>query len=80
MTRQARPTSLVRLNMDINERRTSFALEAGIWDALTVMSRDKQQSLDETCEAIISRAANGVSMASAIRTAVLAHFMEAHAA
>jgi predicted DNA-binding ribbon-helix-helix protein len=80
MTRQTNPTSVIRMNMDINDRRTSFALEAGIWDALTVMSRDKEQSIDETCEAIVSRASDGVSMASAIRLAVLEHFIEPHRA
>lgn len=73
-------TSVIRLNMEINSKRTSFALEAGIWDALTAMSRDKEQSIDETCETIVSHAENGVSMASAIRMAVLAHFREPHGA
>jgi predicted DNA-binding ribbon-helix-helix protein len=74
----ARPSALteqIRLNMEIRERRTSFALEAGVWDALRTMCRDLEKSMDEVCEDIVTSAEPGTSMASAIRTAVLKHFM-----
>lgn len=67
------PTRPRRLNLTIEGRRTSISLEAGVWDCLTEMCRDKETSLDETCESIV-RSANGLSMASAIRIAVLEHF------
>jgi len=70
------PTVPARLNIEIKGRRTSFSLEAGVWDALTQMCRDREQSMDELCEEIVENAGEGVSMASAIRTAVLQHFMD----
>jgi predicted DNA-binding ribbon-helix-helix protein len=72
-------TRITRMNIIVEGRRTSLALEAGIWDSLTEMCRQQQKSLDETCEDIV-READGVSMASAIRTAVLKHFMARAAA
>ena len=75
MARFNDPTDQVRLNMEIANRRTSFALEAAVWDALRTMCRDLEKSMDETCEDIVNNAEPGVSMASAIRTAVLEHFM-----
>jgi predicted DNA-binding ribbon-helix-helix protein len=70
------PTKQIRSNMELFGRRTSFSLEAGVWNALTEMSRKHEQSIDEVCETIISNAEPGVSMASAIRISVLLHFME----
>lgn len=70
------PTEQVRLNMELFGRRTSFALEAGVWNALTDMCREREQSVDEVCEAVVSNAEPGTSMASAIRIAVLQHFMD----
>ena len=67
-------TRITRMNIIVEGRRTSLALELGIWESLTEMCRQQQQSLDETCEDIV-RKAEGISMASAIRTAVLEHFM-----
>ena len=61
--------------MEIRRRCTSFALEVGVWDALRTMCRDRETSMDEACEDIIASAEPGTSMASAIRTAVLEHFM-----
>jgi predicted DNA-binding ribbon-helix-helix protein len=75
-----RPTDQIRLNLEINKRRTSFALEMGVWEALRTMCRDLEKSMDEACEDIVADAEPGVSMASAIRTAVLQHFMEKCAA
>lgn len=75
MARPSGPTDQVRLNMEIANRRTSFALEVAVWDALRTMCRDLQKSMDEVCEDIVASAEPGVSMASAIRTAVLMHFM-----
>ncbi len=80
MARPELATQQIRLNMEIGRRRTSFALEAGVWDALRTMCTDHQTSMDELCEEIIARAAPGTSMASAIRTAVLEHFMQRCAA
>lgn len=73
-------TTPIRLNMEIRGRRTSFSLEAGVWNALTQMCRDREQSMDELCEEIVESGDAGVSMASAIRTAVLKHFMDSAAA
>jgi predicted DNA-binding ribbon-helix-helix protein len=70
------PTKQIRLNMELFGRRTSFALEAGVWNALTDMCREREQSVDEVCEGVVSNAEPGVSMASAIRMAVLQHFMD----
>lgn len=66
-------TRIKRQNIVIGGRRTSLALEAGIWESLTEMCRGEQMSLDEACETIVKNA-EGVSMASAIRVAVLEHF------
>jgi predicted DNA-binding ribbon-helix-helix protein len=76
MARPDIPTQQIRLNLEIARRRTSFSLEAGVWDALRTMCADHQKSMDELCEEIIAKAAPGTSMASAIRTAVLIHFMK----
>jgi predicted DNA-binding ribbon-helix-helix protein len=78
--KQREPTEQVRLNMELFGRRTSFALESGVWDALTEMCRERELSVDEVCEGVVEAAEPGVSMASAIRTAVLLHFMERSAA
>lgn len=59
------PTRQVRTNMTLRGRRTSFSLEAGVWDALTEMCRQREQSLDEMCEQIVAEAEPGMSMASA---------------
>lgn len=69
------PTAVVRINIIIDGRRTSMALERGILDSLTQMCRDRQTSLDELCEAI-AKSAPGTSMASRVRTAVVEHFMQ----
>ena len=76
MARPENPTQAVRMNMEIDRRRTSFSLEAGVWDALRTMCADHQKSMDELCEEIVAKADPGTSMASAIRMAVLAHFMQ----
>ena len=67
-------TDVVRINISIGNRRTSMALERGILESLTQMCRDRQISLDELCESI-AKTKTGTSMASAIRTAVVEHFM-----
>lgn len=72
-------TKKVRLNLAIRGKRTSLALEAGVWDSLTEMCRKEETSLDELCEDIVAQS-KGVSMASAIRIAVLEHFAERAAA
>jgi len=76
MALPSNPNEHVRMNMEIGGRRTSFSLEAGVWEALRTMCADRQQSMDAVCEDIISDAEPGTSMASAIRTAVLQHFMQ----
>lgn len=63
-----------RRNMEIANRRTSFALEVGVWDSLIDICRLEGVSIDELCETIVSDAPD-VSMASAIRTYVLEYFM-----
>lgn len=75
MTRPEFPTRQIRMNMEIAQRRTSFSLEAGVWHALRTMCADHGKSMDELCEEIIAKAEPGTSMASAIRTAVLEHFL-----
>ena len=68
-------TDKVRLNLTIQGRRTSLALESGIWDSLTEICRREELSLDELCDAIV-RDSNGVSMASAIRIGALRYFLD----
>lgn len=63
----------VRLNLSIQGRRTSIALEAGVWDCLTEICRIEELSLDELCDAIISES-DDISMASAIRISALEYF------
>ena len=70
---EASPTRRVRLNLTIEGRRTSLALEAGVWDTLTEVCRREEQSLDALCEQIVAES-EGVSMASAIRIYVLEYF------
>jgi predicted DNA-binding ribbon-helix-helix protein len=67
-------TDVVRIKITIRNRRTSMALERGILNSLTQMCRDRQTSMDELCESIADSSTGG-SLASAIRTAVLEHFM-----
>ena len=68
-------TEQVRRNLEIAKRRTSFALEAGVWDALVDICRMEGVSVDELCEQIVAESKD-VSMASAIRTYALEYFME----
>jgi len=68
-------TQQIRRNLEIAKRRTSFALEAGVWDALVDICRIEGVSVDELCEQIVAES-KGVSMASAIRTYALEYFME----
>jgi predicted DNA-binding ribbon-helix-helix protein len=63
----------VRLNLSIQGRRTSIALEAGVWDCLTEICRREELSLDELCDAIIAESED-ISMASAIRISALEYF------
>jgi predicted DNA-binding ribbon-helix-helix protein len=73
------PTEQVRRNLEIANRRTSFALEVGVWDSLVEICRIEGVSVDELCENIVAKS-EGVSMASAIRTYVLEYFMNLDAA
>jgi predicted DNA-binding ribbon-helix-helix protein len=73
---QSESTKQVRTNLILLGRRTSFSLEAGVWDALTEMCRERELSVDEMCEEIVKNAEPDESMAAAIRIAVLEHFME----
>jgi predicted DNA-binding ribbon-helix-helix protein len=66
-------TQKIRLNLSIQGRRTSIALEAGVWDCLTEICRREELSLDELCDEIISES-EGISMASAIRICALEYF------
>ena len=68
-------TEQIRRNLEIAKRRTSFALEAGVWDALVDICRFEGVSVDELCEQIVANSKD-VSMASAIRTYTLEYFME----
>ncbi len=68
-------TEQVRRNLEIAKRRTSFALEAGVWDALVDICRMEGVSVDELCEQIVAESKD-VSMASAIRTYALEYFMD----
>jgi predicted DNA-binding ribbon-helix-helix protein len=68
------PTEQIRRNLEIAKRRTSFALEAGVWDALVDICRLEGVSVDDLCERIVAQSKD-VSMASAIRTYVLEYFM-----
>lgn len=68
-------TEQIRRNLEIAKRRTSFALEAGVWDALVDICRMEGVSVDELCERIVKQS-KGVSMASAIRTYTLEYFMD----
>jgi predicted DNA-binding ribbon-helix-helix protein len=68
-------TQKTRLNLSIQGRRTSIALEAGVWDCLTEICRREELSLDELCDEIISQS-EGISMASAIRICALEYFRE----
>ena len=69
------PTEKVRLNLSIRGRRTSLALEAGVWDTLTEICRREETSLDELCESIVAKSKD-ISMASAIRIRTLEYFMQ----
>lgn len=73
------PTEQVRRNLEIANRRTSFALEIGVWDSLVEICRLEGVSVDELCETIVAKSKD-VSMASAIRTYVLEYFMALDAA
>jgi predicted DNA-binding ribbon-helix-helix protein len=66
-------TQKIRLNLSIQGRRTSIALEAGVWDCLTEICRREELSLDELCDAIIADSED-ISMASAIRISALEYF------
>jgi predicted DNA-binding ribbon-helix-helix protein len=68
------PTQQIRRNLEIANRRTSFALEAGVWESLVDICRLEGISVDELCERIIA-GSRGVSMASAIRSYVIDYFM-----
>ena len=70
-----RSTSKVRQNIMIKGRRTSLVLEPLVWDALTEMCRMGESSLDDLCETIVEEAEEK-NMTSAIRIAVIQHFME----
>ena len=70
-------THKVRLNLSIQGRRTSVALEVGVWDCLTEICRREELSLDELCDEIISQS-EGISMASAIRLCALEYFRKIH--
>jgi predicted DNA-binding ribbon-helix-helix protein len=72
------PTEQIRRNLEIANRRTSFALEAGVWDALVDICRLEGVSVDELCERIVA-GSKDVSMASAIRTYVIEYFMKLEA-
>ncbi len=69
------PTQQIRRNLEIANRRTSFALEAGIWDSLVDICRVEGVSVDELCEKIVARSKD-VSMASAIRTYAIEYFLK----
>ena len=68
------PTEQSRRNMEIFNRRTSFALEIGIWDSLVEVCRREGVSIDELCETIISKSPD-TSMASAIRIYTMDYFL-----
>ena len=72
-------TEQSRRNMEIANRRTSFALEVGVWDSLVEICRREGVSIDELCESVVSKNPD-TSMASAIRTYVLEYFMTLDAA
>lgn len=76
MPRTDFPTEQVRANLQINGVRTTFSLEVAVWAALRTMCADNELSLDGMIERIVARAEPGASMASAVRTSVLEHFME----
>jgi predicted DNA-binding ribbon-helix-helix protein len=69
------PTEQVRRNFEIGNRRTSFSLEAGVWDTLLEICRREAISIDGLFDDIIANA-QGVSMASAVRTYALEYFMD----
>jgi predicted DNA-binding ribbon-helix-helix protein len=68
-------TDKIRKNIMIGDRRTSFALESGIWDALVEMCRSLETSVDDLCQTIVAQS-DGTSMSSSIRLAILSHFRE----
>jgi predicted DNA-binding ribbon-helix-helix protein len=70
-------TQKIRLNLSIQGRRTSVALEAGVWDCLTEICRREELSLDELCDEIIGQSED-ISMASAIRICALEYFRKLH--
>lgn len=70
-----RSATKVRQNIVIKGRRTSLMLEPLVWDALTEMCRMGESSLDDLCETIVEKA-DDKNMTSAIRVAVIQHFME----
>lgn len=67
-------THKMRLNLAIKGKRTSLALESGVWETLTEICRREEQSLDELCEEIVDKSAKDCSMASAIRIHALKYF------
>jgi predicted DNA-binding ribbon-helix-helix protein len=74
------PTDRTRINLSIDGRKTSLALEKGVWDTLTEICRREETDLDGLLERIIAAADDDdVSMASAIRMHVLGYFMERYA-
>jgi len=68
-------TEQVRRNLEIANRRTSFALEVAVWDSLVEICRIQSISVDELCETIVA-ASEDVSMASAIRVYVMEYFLK----
>jgi predicted DNA-binding ribbon-helix-helix protein len=66
-----------KLTLPIQDRLTSVALEAGIWDCLADMRRREELSLDGLCDEIVSQS-DGISMASAIELCALEYFREIH--